>query len=139
MTIAEAVLPEYDQEMAGTRRTLERVPEDKLDWRAHPKSNTIGWVASHLAEIPGWVEGTLKHDSWDIHPAGGVPYRTAILTSRKEILDVFDQGVAEGRKTIDTTGDVSFKPYPWRMVTPNRSSKPACVCSANGSPPLTAR
>ena len=55
MNYAETILPEFDREMANTRKVLERVPEDKLDWQAHPKSHTIGWNANHLAEIPGWV------------------------------------------------------------------------------------
>jgi hypothetical protein len=76
MTIAESILPEFEHEMAGTRKTLERIPDDKLDWKAHPKSNTIGWVAAHLVEIPGWVEGTLTMDEWDVNPVGGEPYRT---------------------------------------------------------------
>jgi len=65
MTIAESILPELEMEMAGTRKTLERIPADKLDWRVHPKSNTIGWVACHLAKIPGWVDGVLTQDAWD--------------------------------------------------------------------------
>ncbi len=44
MAIAQSILPEFDHEMAGTRKTLERVPDDKLDWKAHPKCNSIGWV-----------------------------------------------------------------------------------------------
>ncbi len=55
MTIAQSMLPEFDQEMANTRKVLEAIPENKLTWKAHPKSNTIGWVANHLAEMPaGW-------------------------------------------------------------------------------------
>ena len=52
--ISQSLLPEFDIEMANTRKVLERIPEDKLDWRPHPKSNTIGWNANHLAELPGW-------------------------------------------------------------------------------------
>ncbi len=52
MTTAESILPEFDIEMAGTRRTLECIPEEKLGWKAHEKSNTIGWVACHLASNP---------------------------------------------------------------------------------------
>jgi DinB superfamily len=70
MTYAESILPEFDQEMASTWKVLECVPEDKLDWRAHPKSNTIGWNANHLAEIPGWVEGMLTAPSWDFAHLG---------------------------------------------------------------------
>ena len=55
MSYAEYALTEFDHEMAGTRKVLERIPDDKLDWKAHPKSNTIGWNANHLADLPGWA------------------------------------------------------------------------------------
>jgi uncharacterized damage-inducible protein DinB len=105
MRYAELILPEFDQEMANTRKVLERVPDDKLDWKAHPKSNTIGWNASHLAEIPGWVEGTLSQPSWDIAPPGEEPYRTTVLRSTREILDVFDRNVAAARKALEAVQD----------------------------------
>ncbi len=108
MTIAESILPEFDMEMAGTRKTLERVPDDKFDWKAHPKSNTIGWVATHLAEIVGWVEGTLTKDTWDLNPEGGEPYQVPQLNSRQEILDLFDANVATARKRIAATPDEEF-------------------------------
>jgi uncharacterized damage-inducible protein DinB len=108
MSIVESLLPEFDMEMAGTRRTLERVPDDKLDWKAHEKSNTIGWVACHLAEIVGWVEGTLSHDSWDVNPVDGEPYKSPKLGSRQEILDLFDANVAAARKRIAETPDGEF-------------------------------
>src|SRR5262245_26042799 len=108
MSIAELLLPEFDQEMAGTRKTLERVPDDKLDWKAHPKSNTIRWVASHLVEMPGWVEPTLTGDSWDFAPPGGEPYRTPILESRQEMLEEFDKIVATARAAIAKTSDAEF-------------------------------
>jgi uncharacterized damage-inducible protein DinB len=108
MSIAEMILPEFDQEMAGTRKCLERIPDNKLDWKAHPKSNTIGWVGAHLAEIPGWVEGTLTQDAWDINPVGGEPYKTPKLTSRQQMLDMFDKNVAAARKAIASTKDEAF-------------------------------
>lgn len=108
MSIAQSMLPEFDQEMASTRKTLERIPDDKLDWKAHPKSNSIGWVGSHLAEIATWAEGTLSQDSWDLNPPGGEPYRTPQLRSRKEILEVFDKGVAAARKALESTTDAAF-------------------------------
>ncbi len=108
MSIAESILPEFEMEMAGARKTLERIPDDRLQWKAHSKSNTIGWVASHLAEIPGWVEGTLTQDSWDINPEGGEPYRTPELNSRQQILDQFDANVAAAGKCIAATADDEF-------------------------------
>lgn len=108
MSIAESILPEFDIEMSGTRKALERVPDDKFDWKAHEKSNSIGWVACHLAEIPGWVEGTLTQDTWDINPEGGEPYQTPALSSTQEILDLFDEHVASARKRIESTSDEEF-------------------------------
>src|SRR5437870_10940914 len=105
MNYAETMLPEFDQETASTRKVLERVPEDKLDWRAHPKSNTIGWNANHLAEILGWVEGALTSPSWDFAPVGGEAYQPPRLTSRREILDLFDRNVAAARKAIAAVKD----------------------------------
>jgi uncharacterized damage-inducible protein DinB len=100
MNYAETILPEFDREIANTRKVLEGVPDDKLDWQAHPKSHTIGWNANHLAEILGWVEGILTAPAWDIAPIGGEPYQSPKLTSRQEILDLFDRNVAAARKAI---------------------------------------
>jgi uncharacterized damage-inducible protein DinB len=105
MNYAETLLPEFDREMANTRKVLERVPEDKLDWQTHPKSHTIGWNANHLAEILGWVEGMLTAPSWDFAPIGGEPYQSPKLTSRQEILDLFDRNVATARKAIAAVKD----------------------------------
>jgi uncharacterized damage-inducible protein DinB len=105
VSYADALLPEFDQEMASTRKVLERVPEDKLNWKAHPKSNTIGWNANHIAEIPGWVEGTLTQLEWDFAPVGGEPYRTPNLATRKDLLEFFDKNVAAARKAIQTVKD----------------------------------
>lgn len=108
MQISELLLPEFDQEMASTRKVLERIPNDKLDWKATPKSNSIGWVGSHLVEIPSWVEGTLSGDSWDIQPPGGEPYRTPILTSKEQMLAEFDKHVPVARAAIAKTSDEEF-------------------------------
>ena len=105
MSYAETILPEFDQEMANTRKVLERVPEHKLDWRAHPKSNTIGWNANHLAEIPGWVEGTLTQSSWDSAPPGEESYQSPELTTRQGILELFDRNVAAARKALAAVSD----------------------------------
>src|SRR5438270_6624243 len=112
MNYAATILPDFDREMANTRKVLERVPEDKLDWQIHPKSHTIGWNANHLAEIPGWVEGTLTAPAWDIAPIGGEPYQSPKLTSRQEILDLFDRNVAAARKAIAAVkGDQLTQPW----------------------------
>jgi uncharacterized damage-inducible protein DinB len=105
MTYSQQILPEYDEEMANTRKVLERIPDDKLDWKPHPKSNTIGWNANHLAEIPSWVNMTLDTTELDIAPVGGEPWRSPKLTSRKEILELFDKNVAAARKALAEVKD----------------------------------
>jgi len=108
MPIATLLLPEFEQEMAGVRRTLERIPDDKLTWKAHEKSNTIGWVASHLANIPSWVEGTMKADEWDIHPVGEEPFKSPTHDSIAGVLEYFDANVATAKSLIAATDDETF-------------------------------
>jgi uncharacterized damage-inducible protein DinB len=115
MKYAETILPEFDREMAKTRKVLERVPEDKLDWQALPNSHTIGWNANHLAEILGWVEGVLTKPSWDIAPVGGERYQSPKLTTRREILDLFDRNVAAARKAIAAAKDDQLL-QPWSLL-----------------------
>lgn len=105
MSYAAALLPEFDQEMANTRKVLERIPDDKFDWRAHPKSQTIGWNANHVADIPCWVVEVLTKPALDLAPVGGEPYASPKLTSREEILNLFDRNVAAARKAIAETKD----------------------------------
>jgi uncharacterized damage-inducible protein DinB len=110
MRYADGILPEFEQEMANTRKVLERVPDDKFAWKAHPKSNTIGWNANHLAEIPGWVEGTLTQPSWEIEG-----YEPPKLTNRQAVLDLFDRNVAAARKAIAAARDEEMD-KPWSLV-----------------------
>lgn len=115
MTYSEMILPEFDREMANTRRVLERVPEDKLDWQPHPRSHTIGWNANHLAELPGWAAGTLKASSLDLAPPGEEPYRSPRLTKRLEILDLFDRNVTEARAALAAANDEEIG-QPWSLL-----------------------
>ena len=65
MNIAEAMIGEFSQESIGTRKMLERIPDDKLSWKPHEKSMTMGRLATHLAEIPEWAETIMNHESFD--------------------------------------------------------------------------
>jgi uncharacterized damage-inducible protein DinB len=109
MTYAETILPEFDQEMASTRKVLDRVPDDKLDWRPHPKSNTIGWNANHLADMPSWAVHTLNATSLDIAPVGGPTYQSPKLATRGDILAKFDKNVAEARRALAASKDEAME------------------------------
>jgi uncharacterized damage-inducible protein DinB len=105
MSYADLLLPELDREMASTRKVLERVPEDKLDWQPHAKSHTIGWNANHLADLPGWAVSILTQPQFDFAPAGGPRYETPSFRTRREILERFDSNVARLRKAVTEIPD----------------------------------
>jgi hypothetical protein len=75
MSVSAEFLPEFDQEMAAARRTLERIPEDKLAWKPHEKSMTLGRLAGHIAELPGMGVKVMNEDALDFanRPAGEPP------------------------------------------------------------------
>src|SRR4051794_4029883 len=108
MSYSQTILPEFDQEMASTRKVLERIPNDKLEWRAHPKSNTIGWNANHLADLPGWGASIVTEPGYDFAPVGGPRYQTPTLKSRDEILKLFDANVAKARTALTKLKDESL-------------------------------
>jgi hypothetical protein len=105
MRLGEALLPEFDQEMANTRRTLERVPEDKFAWKPHEKSMALGRLATHLAELVGWGVSVVEDDSLDLAPPGGTAPRNVTLGSRKEVLALFDGNVASTRAAMARAHD----------------------------------
>jgi uncharacterized damage-inducible protein DinB len=97
--------------MAQTRRTLERIPDDRLDYKPHPKSWAMGGLATHVATIPMWAEMTVQQDSIDI---GGTPPQEP-LGSRKEILERFDRNVAASRAAIAAAEDARLL-APWSLL-----------------------
>lgn len=116
MTIGESLLPEFDHEMANTRKVLERVPENKFGWQVHEKSNTIGWLANHLADIPNWAPITLQHDVFDIHPPGGPPYENPAHKKLSDVLATFDRHVAAARQAISQASDAQMLGT-WTMLS----------------------
>ena len=95
MALRDSILPEFDHEMAVTRKTLERVPEDKPDWKPHEKSMSMARLAGHVARLPGFVSMALQNDSFNVRPTGGGPSRQPLLmSSRQQVLEAFDSNVA---------------------------------------------
>jgi uncharacterized damage-inducible protein DinB len=114
MAISDALLPEFDNEMANTRKTLERVPDDKFEWTPHQKSSTMGVLVTHLANLPSWVNLTVNQDSLDIAP-NGEPQRATLLHSNAEVLETFDKNVATARAAIAGADDQQLF-QPWTLI-----------------------
>ncbi len=116
MAIHEALIIELDMESAKTRKMLERVPEAKLDWKPHDKSMTLGRLAGHLAELPGWGEAILVQDEFDVAPPDAPPYQPPVLESVSEIVKLFDSNIEKLRGAIRSTSDEAFmKPWTLKM------------------------
>ncbi len=110
MSIAHTMLPEFDHEMANTRKALERVPPAKFDLKPHEKSWSLIELASHLARLPSWGPFTLQQDVLDL---ADYPPQPA-FTSLSEVLDTFDNNVKEARAAIAGASDAQLM-SPWTL------------------------
>ena len=111
MSIAQSLLPEFDHEMANTRRTLERIPEDKLGFVPDPKSMPLGRLAGHITEMVNWGAVVLQTDSLNIQPGD---YTPLVATSRQQLLGEFDKAVAAARKELESASDADYM-KPWTL------------------------
>lgn len=116
MPLNQALLPEFDHEMSNTRKSLKRVPDDKLGWKPHNKSMTMAALATHLATINHWADAIIDQESFDVT---NVPPPPA-MKSRKEILDAFDQNTASARKAIARASDEALM-KPWSLISQGKT------------------
>ena len=112
MSVA-AILRELEQENATTRRVLERVPADKLSWKPHPKSMSLGELALHVAMSPGYIaDGWALKDVVDFGTGGG---KLPEAKSTQEILAAHDDGASKAKAAITTLGDEGLR-KPWKAI-----------------------
>jgi uncharacterized damage-inducible protein DinB len=110
MSIAEDLLPEFDYEMATTRRMLERVPSEQGPWKPHPKSFPLGHLAQLVATMPGWFVGILRDTKIDLAASPGYSFQTT-----ETLLGQFDQLVGAAREALASARDEDFA-VPWSLV-----------------------
>ena len=103
MTLSAALIPEFDQEMETTRRTIERVPSDKATWKPHPKSFSIGHLAQLLSWMPGWITNAVRSTELDLAKAGGYSNETT-----DTLLAMFDKNVREAREALSAATDADL-------------------------------
>jgi len=107
-------LAELEREAAGTRRTLERVPEGRNDWKPHEKSMPMGYLAALVARMPSWVAMMVNQDELDMAPQGGSKFKPQEVTTNKELLELFDKSLAEAVEALKSTTDEHLL-TPWRF------------------------
>ena len=122
MKLIDSLITEFEHEALTTRKHLERLPEDKLDWRPHEKSFTAGALASHITEMVGWADAILKQDGLDFDPATYKPY---LATSVAELLKTFDDNVAKGKQALaGATDDSLNQPWSFKIMGQVRFERP---------------
>ena len=103
MSIGQSLLPEFDLEMASTRRLLERVPSDKGQWKPHPKSFPLGHLAQLVATMPGWLTRTVRGTEIDLSKSSGYTFEKT-----DTLLAQFDRHVREAREALAVAKDEDF-------------------------------
>jgi len=108
MTIAHSLLPEFDYEAATTRKLLERVPADKVDFKPHPKSFALGPLSLHIVNLLNWFKMTVTVDELDLHPPGGEPWKSPGYESPEATVRQFDEDVEKARAILAAMPDEAF-------------------------------
>jgi uncharacterized damage-inducible protein DinB len=120
MSIAESMLPEFDHETATTRTLLERVPEEKADWKPHIKSMSLGQLSMHIASLPQWASITIDRTEFDTNPPGGQRAAAPPFESRAQLLQTYDDNVKAARALLARTSDTEFM-VQWTLKSGGRA------------------
>jgi uncharacterized damage-inducible protein DinB len=115
MSLAEALLMEFDQEAQTTKRMLERVPDDKLAWKPHPKSFSLGQLALHIAAGPGQIVEAAAQDK-----AEAPNFSQPEAKSRQEVLETYSKSMASARASLKNMDDARLVSM-WSLT---RNGKP---------------
>jgi uncharacterized damage-inducible protein DinB len=114
MRTTELLLKELDLEAHFTRKHLERVPMNRLDYKPHEKSMTLGWLATFTAILPSWGTLTLAKNEYDVAPPGGATEDYSIRTTTESLLALFDKNIAETREALSKMTEATLD-EPWAL------------------------
>jgi uncharacterized damage-inducible protein DinB len=110
---------QLEREAPISRRVLERVPEGRDDWKPHPKSMVLGYLASLVAMMPGWVAMAIEQDQLDLDPPGGKPSGPPPPKDNAELLALLEASLAKAREALEKTSDEHLM-TPWRLLVAGR-------------------
>lgn len=115
MNWTELFSEELAREGAITRRVLERVPEGREDWKPHPKSMPLGYLAILVATMPSWIVTMLQKDELDLNPPGGGSGPPQELRTSKDLVAAMDKGIGDARAALERTTEEHLL-QPWRLL-----------------------
>ena len=134
MKITELLIEELEREAVGIRKTLERVPEGRNDWKPHPKSMALGNLATIVATIPSWLDMVVNMDELDINPPGGSQFRPPEWKTRADLIAQFEASLKKGREVLQNTTDDRLMNTKWRMLSGGKlmSEQPRYIALRDG-------
>ena len=115
MALIDGMLQELEQEAQTTRRVLERVPNDKLNWRPHEKSRTLGELALHIAIVPGSVAEFVAAES----PVQAPQFTDPVPKQASELIPALEESIAKAKKLLSGMDDEALNAT-WRMMQGDR-------------------
>ncbi len=113
MRLIDPLVMEFDRECATTRKVLSRVPADKLSWKPHPKSSSLGQLARHVATLPHWIGDSLLQGSYDV-ASGGADAAKKDPASVTELLETFEAAVKTATAAMASLDDAAAM-GPWTL------------------------
>ncbi len=119
-SISSRLLPEMQHEFLQSRKMLEQVPEDKLSWRPHDKSMTLGRLAGHVAEMTSWAFHSLSTDVYDISPKEDGSFEAHSMKSRADTLQKFDEWRMQAIEALKETKDEDFETM-WSLTSQGKT------------------
>jgi uncharacterized damage-inducible protein DinB len=105
VTLRNFFLDKLDREAVLIRKALDRVPEGRNDFKPHPRSMELGYLASLVAGIPGWIPLMIEHDELNLDDPSSEGFRTKPLATRAQLQANLEAGVANARRALTATND----------------------------------
>jgi uncharacterized damage-inducible protein DinB len=115
MKLTEFFLAELERESASTRLALRRVPEGHNNWKPHPRSMPLGYLASLVATMPAWIVSMVKQDQLDLKSPEAAAFKPLEWTSRTELLAALDSSTAQAREALQNTTDEHLLTH-WKLM-----------------------
>ena len=120
MTLTDLFSAQLEREADRCRRALERVPEGKHSWKPHEKSMALGYLATLVATMPGWIAMVVSQDELDFSPPGGSKAAPPELRTTEELVRALDEGVAKSIAALASTTDEQLMTRSWRFLVGGR-------------------
>ena|SRR5579872_3822442 len=120
MKLTELFLDELEKETELTRRTLERVPEGRNDWKPHEKSMDLGYLAVLVASMPGWIDIMINQDELDFSSPAAQSFRRQAVSTRQELVQELERSAAKAREALAKTTDEHLMTT-WRLAVGGRT------------------